>query len=355
MISKNLINRRSFLNYALALGALGITRDVASGQSLERQLRGVNLSGAEFGKLSGVGYRQLYPTRTDVEFYRALGCTVIRLPIRWERLQSRPFGSLSSSDGSFRDLDWLEEIVTLITDAGMVCVIDLHNFGKRSVGGPAVRLGTADLPAEALADFWLKVGGLFRNNPLVWFGLMNEPEGYQATEWSGIVQSTVNSLRHAHIGNVVLLPGIKWSSAALWIKSGNGKAFENFNDEAENSIFEVHQYFDPDGSGTRSTCVRDGVRRLAAFERWAEVKEGRRGFLAEFGLGRTDLPESGECGEELDKVVEHLHQHSQIWRGWTLWGGGRHWPPKYHLRLEGPCCGTEREGVVLRALRDRFR
>src|SRR5262245_30981706 len=89
--------RRSVIAGGLAIAAAGLPR---SGSSLsggsafaaEKQSTlpagGVNLAGADFGKLLGThGREYLYPAHKHVDYYRKLGFTLIRLPFKWERLQ----------------------------------------------------------------------------------------------------------------------------------------------------------------------------------------------------------------------------------------------------------------------------
>src|SRR3954465_15328320 len=56
---------------------------------------GVNLAGADFGKIPGKhGTEYLYPPARHFDYFRALGFTLVRLPFKWERLQpelNQPF------------------------------------------------------------------------------------------------------------------------------------------------------------------------------------------------------------------------------------------------------------------------
>ncbi len=49
---------------------------------------GVNLAGAEFGSASGVyGTSYIYPTASELDYFKSEGITLIRLPFMWERAQ----------------------------------------------------------------------------------------------------------------------------------------------------------------------------------------------------------------------------------------------------------------------------
>lgn len=64
---------------------------------IQRAYRGVNLSGAEFAHdalhLPGVPDRDYkYPTAADLRYIAGRGHRMVRLPIRWERIQRTLLG-----------------------------------------------------------------------------------------------------------------------------------------------------------------------------------------------------------------------------------------------------------------------
>ena len=62
--------------------------------------RGVNLSGAEFGEthLPGVFDRDFtYNSEASFRYFASRGLTLIRVPIRWERIQPQPGGPLDAA------------------------------------------------------------------------------------------------------------------------------------------------------------------------------------------------------------------------------------------------------------------
>ena len=80
-------------------------------QNLEAQRewvwwRGVSLAGAEFavdsfgqGALPGTyGVDYIYPLQTEVNYFKAKGMNVIRIPFRWERLQHTLYGKLDLAE-----------------------------------------------------------------------------------------------------------------------------------------------------------------------------------------------------------------------------------------------------------------
>ena len=82
-----------------------LTRVIFSGMLLmspmaAQYLRGVNLSGAEFGdgQIPGKFNRDYtYSSATSFRYFAAKNLGLIRLPVRWERLQPSPSGPLDAN------------------------------------------------------------------------------------------------------------------------------------------------------------------------------------------------------------------------------------------------------------------
>lgn len=67
---------------------------------------GVNLAGGEGGKMPGsgdypygrYGYDYIYPNADEFAYYKSKGFNLVRLPVKWERLQNTLNGPLTDSD-----------------------------------------------------------------------------------------------------------------------------------------------------------------------------------------------------------------------------------------------------------------
>ena len=60
---------------------------------------GVNLAGGEFGKVPGTyATDYIYPAPANIDYFAQLGFNLIRVPIRWERLQPTLGASLAAAD-----------------------------------------------------------------------------------------------------------------------------------------------------------------------------------------------------------------------------------------------------------------
>src|SRR5258706_3256593 len=129
---------------------------------------GINLAGAEFGSVSGVyGYDYIYPTASELDYFKSEGITLIRLPFLWERVQPTLGGSLDGAE--------VGRIHTFLDEAaarGMQVMLDVHNYGRYA--GHVI--GSTEVPISAFAGFWSKMATEFRGSAGVsGFDLMNEP------------------------------------------------------------------------------------------------------------------------------------------------------------------------------------
>ncbi len=300
-------------------------------------LRGANVSGGDFGEVPGTyGIDYTYPTKAEIDYYADRGFSVLRVPIRWERIQHNVYGELDSLGDGTGDFERIQQVVQWITDRGMTAVLDLHQYGGRTVDTVPAKIGSKALPAAALEDLWVRLANAFKDNDRVWFGLMNEPEGLSPADWKAAAQSVTNAIRATGARNRLLVPGTAYTGAHSWVSSGNAAQMANFTDPADNFAFDVHQYLDADSSGTHGDCIAGaGSQRLDAFIAWAQEADGRRGFLGEFAGGDPAVPGQEQCGVELPALLDAA-ESSGVFDGWTAWGGGLWWEPSYIFRLEPP-------------------
>jgi endoglucanase len=280
---------------------------------------GVSLAGADFGESNLPGTYNVdytYPTTAEVDYFVGKGLTVLRIPFRWERLQRTLGGELDATE-----LGRLKGLVTYATGKGATVLIDPHNYARYQ----GVVVGTAGLSDADLADFWRRLSLQFKDDPRVWFGLMNEPNTMQTEVWLAAANAALQAIRATGATNLVLVPGNAWTGAFSWLDSwygtANGTVMPGVVDPLDHFAFEVHQYLDSDSSGTNEACVSQtiGVERVTAFTGWLR-QHGYRGFLGEFAGGNN-----ATCQAAVGGLLDFLDQNREVWLGFSWWAAGPWW------------------------------
>lgn len=302
--------------------------------ALEKTYRGVNLAGAEFnsGAIPGKAFFDYaIPSHEEVDYYVGKKMNIFRVPFLWRRIQPSDNGPLDAGM-----LEHLDDVVTYATGKGAVVVLDVHNYGR--VDGQIVG---EQKPAALLADLWSKLAGHYKDNPSVFFGLMNEPHGQSGTAWLATANGAIAAIREAGAKNPILVPGISWTGAHSWISSKNAETMLGVVDPANNYAFEVHQYLDDDSSGTHDDCksATIGSERLKGFTGWARTN-GKRALLGEFGVARNQT-----CYDGLDDILGYMDANPDVWMAWTYWAGGPWWG-EYSYTLE-PKDGKDRPQMAI--------
>lgn len=337
---------------------------------------GVNLSTAEFGAqvLPGTyNTNYTYPTTQEIDYYTNKGMNTFRLPFRWERMQRTPNGALDATE-----LSRMDTFVNYATSKGDYVLIDPHNFeryyplssnfqssnqgliggstkdtqsGYNTLNGgngvqPGNGVGDVVITNAMFADFWGKMAAHYANNSHVIFDLMNEPNSVSATQVRDSDNAAIAAIRaNGATSQLILLEGTSYTGAWTWTTSGNSTAFApaNIVDPNNNYAFEMHQYFDSDGSGTHSTINNNdattGVQRLTAATQWLQ-QNNARGFLGEFAVAnsiinasKTDTTTLGNA--TIVNTLNYLQANSSTWLGWAWWGGGpANWWGNYMFGLD---------------------
>ena len=302
--------KRSSFQFFLAILLCCLWHAASAAQSL----RGVNLAGAAYSPsaLPGIdGTDYVYPNDKEIRYFTAKGMNVFRLSLLWERLQPNLNGGLDP-----HQLARLAHFITAAEAHGASVIIDVHNYGIYR----GQQIGQGDVTGAAFANLWGRLAVRFGGDDRVLFGLMNEPKLAQPSNWASAVQQAVTAIRATKARNLILVSGTNWDSAQGF-PSVSGASFAGLTDPQHRLIFEVHEYFNADGSGMDDHCVPadEAVARLAPFTQWLRAGH-HQGFLGEFGLSRRP-----ECLAVLNQVVLYLHANADVWRGWTYWAAGPAW------------------------------
>ncbi len=291
---------------------------------------GVNLAGGEFGGVKP-GERQvyaknfIYPGVNEYAYFAWHGANVFRVPFHWETIQPEANGPLDAEM-----LGRLKDAVKLATAKGLVVELDPHNYARYY----GKVLGTPEAPSAIFADFWSKLAVEFKDDPYVWFGLVNEPQGISAAAWFDVANEAVAAIRKAGATNLILLPGTAYSGAHSWLSDwyggANAKSVDKVKDPIDHMVIEVHQYLDSDSSGTKPEVKSPtiGSERLKSFVEWCRANK-RRAFLGEFAVPAN---EAGKVA--LADMMASMERDSDVWLGWTWWAAGAWWPDSYMFSLK---------------------
>ncbi len=289
---------------------------------------GLNISGGEFGGSGGIHDQNYhYPTHSELQFYKDKGVDLIRLPIGWERVQDALGGPLDLSG----DIALIKQVLVNAAALGMDVIIDVHNYGRYK----GVPIGAVGGPTSAeFADFWKKMAIEFKDYPaLVGYDLMNEPHDMPvAGAWKAAAQAATDAIRSVDMHNIIYIEGEGWSGAHSWLEANSNLII---NDPANRIVYQAHQYFDDNNSGTydesyegESAYAMVGVDRLKPFVEWLKANN-LKGMIGEFGVPSNDP----RWLDVMKNVLDYMKANNL--EG-TAWAGGAWWPTTYSMYTAKP-------------------
>ena len=296
-------------------------------------LRGINISGAEFGQshIPGVfNTDYTYNSEPTFRYFATRNLNLVRFPVMWERLQPQLQGPLDPLN-----LSLLKSAVAWAAAAGNLIVLDIHNFGRYSINESG-KLNTyvLDVPVNGvvrvsradLADLWVRLSTEFAAEPAVYaYDLMNEP--HDLPDWKGISQTVLTAIRNNEDPKLVMVPGDSWSSANRWETTHGPLAW--IADSAGNFLYEAHQYFDSDESGSYAASYDSELRRnpqlatvgstrVTHFLDWCR-SNGVRGYLGEYGVPGSD-PRWWAVLDDFLNAIDAAGMSGTFWAAGEWWG-----------------------------------
>jgi endoglucanase len=304
------------------------------------RVRGVSLAGPEFGverrgfcnQSPGVfGRDYTWNTERTTQYFCENGVNLLRLPIRWERIQPRLGEALDS-----RELARLRVSIGWAKKHGGMVVIDLHNQGRYVMacdGKPKTCVidqkwnGQVALTRDHFADLWRRLALAFRDEQAIYgYGLMNEPHDMGSSNWKEISQSAVDAIREIGDSHKILVAGDGWSKAHGF-EAANGPA-SWIDDPAGNFAYEAHCYFDADGSGRYEKSYDQEValgcdpaeragRRLRSFAEWC-ARNRVQGFIGEYSVPGND-PRWLKVLERFQTTLDEVGMDGCYWAGGEWW------------------------------------
>jgi Ca2+-binding RTX toxin-like protein len=290
---------------------------------------GINLSGAEFGSIGGkYGTSYIYPSANDLKFYTERGVELVRLPVKWERLQPTANGELDKAE-----LGRLKAFLDAATAQNVKVIVDIHNYGSYY----GEKIGSSNVTNSQFADFWQKlareIGGI---KSVYGYDLMNEPNKMgDPSVWPLAAQAAVDAIRTVDMNTKIYVEGNSWASAANWSKNN---ALLDIKDPASKIVYEAHIYFDRTASGTykesydaQGATADIGVKAIQDFVGWL-AERGAEGFIGEFAVPDNDP-------RWLTVLDNFLGAMQDAGLDGTYWGAGPWWG-NYPLALRN-ADGTE--------------
>ena len=312
---------------------------------------GVNLAGAEFAAErddfsnadpGAHGREYLWHGTGYLAALADRGVRLLRVPMRWERVQPAPGGPLDP-----RELDRLLTLVSACGDRGVGVIPDVHNYARyrlhRSGTHRARRVreyvidqregNRTPISRDHFADLWARLARVLAGHPaVVGYGLMNEPHdldphGLRHSHWPTISQAAVDAVRRVDPLTPVLVAGDGWSNARRWHTVNPPTPW--VRDPAGRVIYEAHCYLDADGTGTYGrpfaeefaadpTLPARAARRLRPFLGWC-ARHRVPGFVGEFGVPTGD-PGWAAAGRPLRAALRAAGVPGCAWAAGAWWG-----------------------------------
>jgi endoglucanase len=294
-----------------------------------KPLLGVNEASGEFG-VGPYAFKYAYPGKDRIGWAAKQGFGIIRVPFLFQNIQSASGAALN--EGAMRQLDF---VVNECAVQRVICLLDLHNYGSyyRDDSTEQALPGTSNASNARLAEFWAQIARRYKDQSLVWFGLMNEPNKQTALQWVKTSNAIAAAIRATGASNKIVFQGTAWDGAWHWTTSGNAIQMLKAYDPGGNFAFEAHQYLDADGSGTSPNCVAGSGARLVPFTTWLK-KNALQGLIGEIGWAAN----SG-CTTEATALLQSFKDATDEssaggYIGLTYWANGPWWPDSYMFLAE---------------------
>jgi endoglucanase len=310
---------------------------LASNYSSGLRYRGINLAGHEFGP-----YPSLYPVVSDASQFGLAGMNAARIPFAWELAQPVRGGSLATS--------YIASVTALaegLLGKGWFVLVDLHAY---------MRYNHSIVNETELNDIWHRLTATDSNTSATFnylankypemlaFDIMNEPHDMSSAVMVANLNAAVAAVRNNNLTNMVFLEGNGWSGLHSWNTSIDGNPSNaqimlppHLHDPANNIVINVHNYLDPDSSGTNATCIDaaqlEDLIHWQAFADWLQTHR-LKAFLSEFNGADNEncrLGLSNLLGLLQAEAYTEARGHGFL--GYTVWAAGHAWGSSYLLGM----------------------
>ena len=316
-------------------------------------LFGVQYCGGEFRPQKGFQV----PKQESLDYYQSMGVLLMRLPMRWERLQrelNKPLDPVY--------LRAVKLTVKLMAERNIKVLLDLHNYGYYNPGN--VRdgnklIGTKEVPLSAFTDVWRRLAEAFKDEPAIWgYGLMNEPAIRKSEDWAKVVQAGIDGVRSVDEKTAIAVATCDIDATYGWSRS-DAKLPQRISDPSNNLLYEAHCYFDSYAGGKYAFSYEyeinrppkrwwpygrvgpmHGVRSLKPFVEWLKANK-LKGLIGELGVP-ANPDRDPRWLVILNNVYAYLGKNnipSVYHAAGTLWTPGRSYVIEPYRLLPGPTRG----------------
>jgi endoglucanase len=277
-----------------------------------------------------------------IDYFASKHMTAIRFLFSWEAVQPHLGDSIPFADGGNYQAYFnnYKRIVDYATDVkGMQVIIEPWQADSGgNAGGARWRgdlVGSNAVSINDFADFWSKVATNFKDNGLVSYGLVNEPNNMSTMTWFSAAQAAITAIRATGSRQRIFVPGNGYTAASGWTSNyydtdptnpvSNAYGWLHANggqpifDPLNNIVAEVHTYLDSSEGGladdiTAITAARDHVS-VALNEATAH---GYKIYLGEIGIYAGN-PNAYAAWADF---VSYFNANQGPLMGFTWWAGG---------------------------------
>ena len=174
----------------------------------EHLRHGINLSEWFAQVYDAKGYTkehfETWNTAQDIALIKAMGFDHVRLSVNPQPM----FRGKQADQIPTEYLKYLDAAVKMIVDQGLAVMIDAHPDSDFKD-----KLAADNDFVEQFADFWRGLAQHYSNlDPdLVFFEVLNEPEGRDGYRWSGIQSRLAVAIREGAPRQTIIVAGARWS------------------------------------------------------------------------------------------------------------------------------------------------
>ena len=232
------------------------------------------------------------------------------------------------------DIDNFDTLIEAFTSRGIIVMIESHDYTGiwpplADDGGYTTGAGDIIRPLKDLKSWWVNLANLYKDNPYVWFNIMNEPGASDSQSdaelWLSIHDEVIEAIRATGAENIIVLDDHNWGQASGYMDRGAGydsaviRMGPTLNAKYDNLVYSLHVY----------DAWRDGKARFDAYFADAEAL-GLCVILGEYGVGTNSLGQHNAVMNMLNSAIEN--EIGRFYWAWddnglpmTTSGGNRGW------------------------------